>query len=337
MRFFTVSILALFVAGCASHKDPVFSTDPALQPAHDASIGVSNETPHVYDEWIAVPDETAEVQTAEKSLTAQLREAATAALQQDQIPAALDYLNRAAQLGDGDAHYQLARLYVSDDRVIRDQDSAQWHLNASAGLGNVEATRVMGWQWIRGDNGKVDVAQGVSMLERAAERSPRAQRELGMLYTGQYRAAGVSDMVKGERYLLMASDAGDAEASYQLGKMMHARGDEGLGVERLRLAATAEHADAIALLSQIRGQDEPKAQTSPDGFYKRGMHLMANSQGSSIESLAKAYALLSLASDEGHGPAIAELALLGGVKATMDQRDPNWLEDYKRALQAPAE
>lgn len=255
-----------------------------------------------------------------------------------------DALDRAAQGGSGKAHYELAKIYTDGKVRPRDLSLAQQHLQQAASLDDPEATRVLGWQMIKGSaNTAQNLTGGVAIMEMGVNKSVRAQRELGMLYANLYDDYKLDDIERGESYLISAYRAGDVPAAAALGKLYIRNGRQLEAVEPLSYAS--EHRDTAAqrLLASLGGNGaaanasipavDNSAQEASDGesFYTRASAIMMRKH--SPEEEAKAYALFSIASDRGYNLAKAELAAISGVNVQMSkERGRGWLEEAKRTL-----
>lgn len=147
-------------------------------------------------------------------------------------------LDRAAQIGSGKAHYELAKIYTDGKVRPRDLALAQQHLQAAASLDDPEATRVLGWQMIKGDaNTPQNINGGIAIMEIGVRKSVRAQRELGMLYANLYDDYKLDNVERGESYLLSAYRAGDVPAATALGKLYVRDGRQLEAVEPLSYAS----------------------------------------------------------------------------------------------------
>lgn len=239
-------------------------------------------------------------------------------------------LHEAALLDNAIAHYELARLYTEGTVTARNLERASQHLHASADLGNAEAERVIAWEMIRGDLGAADVSGGLTAMAKAAPRSVRAQRELGMLYAGRY-PYNVNDPAKAEQYLAQAYQAGDSEAAYELGALLSKQGDNLQAITPLSFAASAGNRDAGALLQKMEGEPEvnpvPTA-VAAENLYQRANALLLGSNRD-LKKEARAYALFTLAAEQGSSAAVDDIRALEGVKLMMDAQDRGWLEQYR--------
>ncbi|MCF6783739.1 tetratricopeptide repeat protein [Stutzerimonas stutzeri] len=288
-------------------------------------------------------------QAAQGITASELYESGMQSKEQHDYAGMLDALMAAAELDHAQACYELARLLTDGKIVVRDVVSAKVYLERSAELGNSEALRVLAWNYMRGEYGQVDLALGTTMMSQAAASSIRAQRELGMLYANIYQP-NLNDPVQAERYLRLAAQASDAEAAYNLGRLKQASGEYLDAVSWYELATTNGHtkaAAALAALSEGRGEQTPLPQLvqhhayapeemgtpalDRDDLYRQATQILLQGQRT-LDQEAKAYALLSLASDMGHEIAAQELGFLKGVKTLMDRQNPNWLEEQKHRI-----
>jgi TPR repeat protein len=253
--------------------------------------------------------------------------------------ARVEYLEAAASFGSGEAHYELAKVYTEGVDRARDLRLAQEHLLAAASADYPEATRVIGWQMIKGQDGNAqNVNGGVAVMEMAATKSVRTQRELGLLYANLYTDFKMNDPVKGEAYLVEAYNAGDVPAALALGKLYIQQGRQAEAVAPLSFANEKNDRAAAKLLASLDGAvaDAPAQHASPDGsdsetFYQQASEIMLRKHSADEE--AKAYALFSLAADMGHNLARAELGAISGVKIVRDkQLGPGWLDAEKQSL-----
>lgn len=67
---------------------------------------------------------------------------------------ALEYLTKAAELGDIEAHYQLGRMYMEGGGVKKDSEKAVYHLEKAAISGHPNARSRLGC--IEGENGNME-------------------------------------------------------------------------------------------------------------------------------------------------------------------------------------
>lgn len=255
--------------------------------------------------------------------------------------ARVEYLEAAASYGNGEAHYELAKVYTEGADRPRDLKLAQEHLLAAAGADNPEATRVIGWQMIKGQGGNAqNVNGGVAVMEVAVTKSVRTQRELGMLYANLYADFKMNDPAKGEAYLIEAYNAGDVPAALALGKLYIQQGRQAEAVAPLSFANDKNDRAAAKLLASLDGTvadaGAPALRANPDGsdsetYYQQASDIMLRKHSADDE--AKAYAMYSLAADMGHNLARAELGAISGVKIVRDKQfGPGWLDAEKQSL-----
>jgi len=250
----------------------------------------------------------------------------------------LAYLDQAAASGVAKAHYDLAKVYTEGQQRPRDLDLAQQHLQTAASLGDPEATRVVGWQMIKGDGVRQNLNGGIAIMAMGVQQSVRAQRELGMLYANLYDDYKANDPEKGELLLAEAYNAGDVQAAAALGKLFIREGRQIEAVAPLTFAANQKDVGAKKLLASLSGQESSigaaHVTASPaDGetYYQQANAIMIRSHSDTEET--KAYAMFSIASDMGYNLANAELAALQGVKAQRDKSlGVGWLEKEKRLI-----
>lgn len=246
--------------------------------------------------------------------------------------ARFEYLETAASYGSGQAHYELAKVFTEGVDRPRNLQLAQEHLLAAVSLDDPEASRVVGWQMIKGQGGyEQNLMGGVAVMEMFAEQSIRTQRELGSLYANLYSDYKLNDPAKGEQYLEQAFKSGDTPAALALGKLYIQQGRTAEAVTPLEFASGNNNVAAQKLLKSLGpnfGVPEPK---NSESYYQQASALMLVRHGTNDE--AKAYALFSLAGDMGHNLAKVELAALSGVAILMEkQRGSGWLEIEKEAI-----
>lgn len=283
--------------------------------------------------WTPVSDGLAPIDTSQQSYVA----AMAATDPSDRV----DQLELAAANGSGPAHYELAKVYTEGKIRPRDLELAQRHLQAAASLNDPEATRVLGWQMIRGDNGEKNLAGGAAIMEMGVAKSVRAQRELGMLYANLYDEYKLNDPERGEQLLTQAYQAGDTLAAAALGKLYVSQGKDIEAVGPLSFASDHKDAQATKMLRSMTGgagdviQPGPQAAEPSNGesYYLQANEIMLRRHSATEE--AKAYALFSIASDQGYNLANTELRAISGVKAQMDaQQGPEWLPQAKQSILA---
>jgi TPR repeat protein len=344
------------LAGCANHPQPpreqpmFMQQDQAQAPAESEPVASESEQPVPPAEQPAsdgAANTWAPVESsAIDALADQSSQNLALAMSSTDANTRIEYLDAAASLGNGQAHYELAKVYTEGVDRPRDLKLAQEHLVAAASANDPEATRVIGWQMIKGQGGhEQNINGGVAVMEMAVTKSVRTQRELGSLYGNLYADFKLNDPVKGEAYLKEAYSSGDVPAAVALGKLYIQQGRQAEAVAPLAFATDKNDPAAAKLLASIGGAsagvDAPAQHGNPDGsnsetYYQQASAIMMRTH--SVDDEAKAYALFSLAADKGHNLARAELGAISGVKILMDkQLGAGWLEAEKQRLQYGAQ
>jgi TPR repeat protein len=85
---------------------------------------------------------------------AAMRFMGTARLGEGDWDSAFEYLEKAAELGNAEAHYQLSVMYRKGDGVAKDEEKAVYHLELAAIGGDPEARYNLGC--IEGNNGNIE-------------------------------------------------------------------------------------------------------------------------------------------------------------------------------------
>jgi len=340
------------LAGCASapqqaRQQPIFlqqdqaqiqaESEPTEYVAEQVNPPVAEQsiTDNAEGGWAPIEP------SSQDSLGDQSRQNLALALASTDRNTRIEYLEAAASYGNGQAHYELAKVYTEGVDRPRDLKLAQEHLLAAASADDPEATRVIGWQMIKGQGGhEQNVNGGVAVMEMAVTKSVRTQRELGSLYSNLYTDYKLNDPVKGEAYLLEAYNAGDVPAALALGKLYIQQGRQAEAVAPLSFANDKNDRAAGKLLATLDGAitdaGAPGQGANPDGsdsetYYQQASEIMLRKHSADDE--AKAYALFSLAADKGHNLARAELGAISGVKIVMDkQLGSGWLDAEKQSL-----
>lgn len=163
----------------------------------------------------------------------------------------LETLYTAAAQGSGSAHYELARELTSGVNIEKNAEAAISHLRDAAALNHAEGMRVLGWMNIRGDSMPINIPAGMALLEKAAQFSTRAERELGYLYKGGAYPQ-IKDAEQAVLHLKSAYSKGDTESAYLLGQTYYEAGDYIHAIEPLSFAASAGHAKAKQLIKEIQ-------------------------------------------------------------------------------------
>ncbi|MBM7060928.1 sel1 repeat family protein [Pseudomonas sp. UL073] len=211
---------AVLCTGCASNFKPLRGEPAVVAPNRPAPpeapvYGVASyEPPQVWLAPLASPSEVQgqarNVQRLPKPGQDLLDKARVAAEAGDQA-GMLRLLQQAAESGNGEAHYQLARIYQVGEGVPVDLDAALSHLSLADAMGHAEATRVLAWNYLLGKGVQSDTVYGNRLMEKAARSNDRALRELSLLYLNVY-PPGLDNRERGLELLDVASRAGDVQA-----------------------------------------------------------------------------------------------------------------------------
>ncbi|MET1079583.1 MAG: hypothetical protein ABWY06_16345 [Pseudomonas sp.] len=218
--FTSLLMAATLLSGCASQFEPVKTVPSVVPPSQsvvpaDPVYGVvSYEMPLVMSAQSTsghplqgqIRDVPAQVPAGQQALQA----AEQARANGDTLGLRVA-LEQAANQGSAQAHYELARLYQNGDGVLHDQQSALTHLSQADALGDLEATRVLAWHYLKGVGVPLDIAYGTRLMEKAAWGNTRAQREAGLLYSNIY-TPNLNDSARGLELLKAASEGGDTPA-----------------------------------------------------------------------------------------------------------------------------
>lgn len=161
---------------------------------------------------------------------------------------ALEELKPAAESGDAEAQFYLARMYDHGMEVPKDSSVAyRWYLRAAeAGLPEAQAT--VGYSLDEGIGVERDDMEAAVWYRRAGKQGHViAQRNLGLMYQ---KGEGVDfDEGKAARWFRRAAEQGDAVAQTELGHAYWM----GYGVE-------SDKREALDLLRSAAEQDHAKAQ-----------------------------------------------------------------------------
>lgn len=172
-------------------------------------------------------------------------------LKEDNPLGMIEALYAASAQGSGNAHYELARELTSGINIEKNAIAAHSHLQDAVDLNHAEALRVLGLMNIRGDSMAVNIPAGMAMLERAAQSSTRATRELGYLYQGKAYPQ-IKDTEQAIRYLKAGYAKGDNECAYLLGEIYYDAGKYIEALEPLSFASGNGHAKATQLIARLR-------------------------------------------------------------------------------------
>jgi TPR repeat protein len=227
-----------------------------------------------------------------------------------------ELLSQAGFSGSAEAFYALARMYL-DGTLPHDMDQALHYINLSHSAGYVEATRVLGMLYLRGQGVQVDEQYGRKLLALASKNSPRAAREYGLLLMNLQKPF-LNDPVLGMEYLRDASDRGDTEAAAALGSAM----GQAAGTEGSIPAVQAPSPRSSSPYEQLKAR---AMRGDALAMYQYAQKLLIGAIPIS-EPEFTAYCWLSVADQLGNGDARKELALISGVRAISDSKSPGRLD-----------
>jgi len=143
-------------------------------------------------------------------------------IDKDEIEA-VSWYRRAAELGSGEAQYNLGFMYYYGKGVKQDFGVAFQWLSLSAEQGNKNAMLDIAYMYRYGKGVSIDNIEAIKWYRRLAElKDPIAQYNLGDMYK---KGLGVDrDLQKAAQWYKLASDQGNAEAQCALG-YMYGRGE----------------------------------------------------------------------------------------------------------------
>lgn len=140
--------------------------------------------------------------------------------------AMIELLEQSAFRGNMDALYRLAKVYQNGEGVPANPELAVAYLTTASGLGHVESTRVLAWDYLLGKGVTKDIPYGTALMEKAAETSVRAKREFALLLNNTYQP-NLNDPSRAKDLLSQAAAAGDSESARALSML-----NSGLSVPR---------------------------------------------------------------------------------------------------------
>lgn len=241
----------------------------------------------------------------------------------------ISLLEQAGSMGNADAYYELAKIYLSGNGVEKSSDAAVGYLNSAMSLGHPEATRVLGWLYVMGSGVSKDIPYGESLLAKAAENSVRAQREFGMALTNQ-RIPHLNDMERGLEYLKAASAAGDVESTKayeaaftpQAVSSLPEQKNQGLSPPRIPDQAAPRQTvqDGGASL-EARGRSG-----DIEAIYQAALNWSLGRVRTDGDPQFKAYCWYSVAAARGYAPAKEEVRSLEGVRTLADKKSPGLMD-----------
>lgn len=245
----------------------------------------------------------------------------------------LALLEQSGYMGNPDAFYELAKIYLTGIGVEKAPDAAVGYLNSAMNLGHSEATRVLGWLYVMGNGVGKDVAYGEMLLAKSAETSVRAKREFGMALTNQ-RIPHLNDMERGLEYLKSASEAGDTEAAKAFAAAFTANPASAPEPEPSTAlsagADTAKRPDEARPRQAIRDGGDELEQLGRTGdtsaIYQYALNLSLGRIRAQGDPQFKAYCWYSVAAARGYGPAREEVRSLAGVRTLADKKYPGRMD-----------
>ncbi|MFK4136493.1 tetratricopeptide repeat protein [Pseudomonas luteola] len=247
-------------------------------------------------------------------------------------------LEQASELGNASADYELAKHYVKGDYVRQDDKKANFYLVRGDQRGNIEATRVLAWQNLRGSGTPKNIERGKALFDKAAQSSIRAQREAGLLYIGVFQPY-LNNPVKGASLLKSAYDQGDAVSAYYYSKAVRKAspqeanaalvfaGKAGypkalLDVSRSELAKGNMAYASASMLKAAMGGDR-------DAMYEYANNVLLG-RFPSKDREAVAYTWFSIANDYKQPKAAEEMVALEGIKNMYQTKRPGYLTLLKQ-------
>lgn len=241
-------------------------------------------------------------------------------------------LEQAGAMGNGDALYELAKMYQRGMGVATDMPESIAYLNRAQRLGHVESTRVLGTLYLTGQGIPKDVEYGKTLLDQAAETSTRAMREYGQ-YLGNLRQPYLNDPSKGAALLKRAADQGDGESAKLLATLIAKQGDTA-GTSAAARIAQPDPVRTIAKPSLASETDETTAEEVKaralsgdlDAAYQYGLNIQLR-KFPSVEPEFDSYCWYGAAASLGLAKAKAELGPIAGAKAIADRQTPGRLDN----------
>lgn len=184
------------------------------------------------------------------------RDALANAVTPDEIEAALDLLRRSAEAGNSSAMDRLGAAYLQGRKgMAPEPDTARAWLDRAVDANHGYAPVRLGLALIRGTGLEVNVAEGMAVLEKAADAGNAAAMDaIGNLYLGG--AEGIAaDPLAAENWLGRAIASGNESARARLGNaLVHGIGldrDPARGFPMLQQAAAAGEPDAMDGLGRL--------------------------------------------------------------------------------------
>lgn len=246
----------------------------------------------------------------------------------------LSLLEQSGYMGNPDAFYELAKIYLTGIGVEKAPDAAVGYLNSAMNLGHSEATRVLGWLYVMGNGVGKDVDYGEILLAKSAETSVRAKREFGMALTNQ-RTPHLNDMERGLEYLKSASEAGDIEAAKAFAAAFTVTPASASAPEPAMQSVSAEadperRPEEARPRQAIRDGGDELEQLGRTGdtsaIYQYALNLSLGRIRTQGDPQFKAYCWYSVAAARGYNPAREEVRSLAGVRTLADKKSPGRMD-----------
>jgi len=219
------------------------------------------------------------------------------------------------QNGVGTPQNDVEAAKLLEKAAKQGHEGAQQYLELIEGVreGDAKSQTTLGWMYLRGDGGVKDDAEALRLFQKAADQGHAgAQAILGWMYLrGE---GGVKDDGQALKLFQKAAEQGHAQAQTTLG-WMYLRGDGGVkdDAEALRLfqkAADQGHAGAkhnLALMEDIKKYR--KAAYQGDVYAQHALGMMHSRGDGMPKDFIRAYALLSMAKNQGHADAAIKVDL----------------------------
>lgn len=308
-----VTILVLLISGCASNSN--------LDEHGPSSNQVLIEKPVVDPVGVMLQDGYLAEQRSDYSSAEAL------------------YIS-AAQQGNAQAHYELARLYAKGSvGGVPDLKKCNDHLVMAMSLGHAEGTRVLAWQYMRGAGVEKNVEKAKALFAKSAEKSVRAQRELGMLYINAYTSYPLNDIQMGMNYLRKATAKNDAESAYYLYLAITKSGNPNQeSDDAILVAVKQEYPKALyhfAKTAMDKGRYEQAAQIylkaallgDTNSMFEYANNLILDRFKVQNKEL-EAYTWFAIAAERRHPQAIKEMTALHGIRTMYDKNQPGRLDAF---------
>nr|WP_192963195.1 SEL1-like repeat protein [Pseudomonas fluorescens]CEK41972.1 hypothetical protein PQBR57_0019 [Pseudomonas fluorescens SBW25] len=348
-RFLPLLLPIAILAGCSApnnYDSTINPFDEPVRPKQRTTAPVLLALPTRTDHNLEEPSASPSVDSSENVVTfaapeSRLPAPTAGAVSLEVSPHALemtDEANRLGSLGDVQgkaellaqagysgspkAFYDLARMYL-DGTLPKDMPLAVKYITMAHEAGFVEATRVLGMLYIRGQGVMRDVTYGRKLLELASNTSPRAAREYGQLLTNQ-SMPHLDDAELGIKYLRDAANHGDRDAAVILsGVLVKA----GRSEEARQVDAQADSLNLVPtpVATSGSGVKERALRGDTSAMLSYAQQIMLRKIPSSDPEFT-AYCWLSVAKEMGSVEAGNELRLIGGVRTISDKKQPGRLD-----------